>query len=186
MQVTKDPQSPQCISEPDFNVEKTVRWAPDGKSIFALGVKSDASGQPTAFGIVRWTSKKPFSPDAKDWGKGKFITDVSNPQKGVIDWSISPDGKTVAAVANFDSDAFQLYFAKPKDVLLTDAKPQGTRACKVVWRSDGQEVVMVQADELCQEANGQLVRAPVKNPRDNQHLLGFSGDNPAFQPLTLG
>src|SRR5215217_4496058 len=79
MQVTKDPQAPQCISEPDFNVEKTVRWAPDGKSIFALGVKTDASGQPTAFGIVRWTSKKPFSPDAKDWGKGAFKSDISNP-----------------------------------------------------------------------------------------------------------
>ena len=61
LQVSKDPQAPQCKSEPDFNVEKTVRWAPDGKSIFALGVKSDAAGQPTAFGIVRWTSKKPFS-----------------------------------------------------------------------------------------------------------------------------
>ena len=61
LQVSKDPQAPQCKSEPDFNVVKTVRWAPDGKSIFALGVKSDAAGQPTAFGIVRWTSKKPFS-----------------------------------------------------------------------------------------------------------------------------
>ena len=184
MQVTKDPQAPQCISEPDFNVEKTVRWAPDGKSIFALGVKTDASGQPTAFGIVRWTSKKPFSPDAKDWGKGAFKSDISNPAKGVIDWAPSPDGKTVAAVANFDSDAFQLYFAKPKDFLLTDAKPQGVRACKAAWRSDGQEIVVVRADQFCAEPNGQLARMPVKKP-SAQQLLGFSGDNPAFQPLTL-
>ena len=28
LQVSKDPQAPQCIAEPDFNVEKTVRWAP--------------------------------------------------------------------------------------------------------------------------------------------------------------
>src|SRR3954447_1506721 len=184
MQVTKDPQAPQCIPEPDFNVEKTVRWAPDGKSIFALGVKTDASGQPTAFGIVRWTSKKPFSPDAKDWGKGAFKSDISNPAKGVIDWAPSPDGKTVAAVANLDSDAFQLYFAKPKDFLLTDAKPQGVRACKAAWRSDGQEIVVVQADQFCAEPNGQLARMPVKKP-SAQQLLGFSGDNPAFQPLTL-
>ena len=114
------------------------------------------------------------------------MTDVSNPAKGVIDWSISPDGKTVAAVANFDSPTFQLYFGKPNDFLLTDAKPQGVRACKVAWRSDGQEVVVVQADEACQEDNGQLVRMPVKNPGGGQQLLGFSGDNPAFQPLTLG
>ncbi len=185
LQVLKDSQAPQCISEPDFNVLKTVRWSYDGKSIFALGDKTDASGQPTAFGIVRWGSKKPFSPDAKDWGKGRFVTDISNPQKGVIDWAPSPDGKTVAAVANFDSDAFQLYFAKAKDFPLTDAKPQGARACKVAWRSDGKEIVLMQADEGCREDNGQLARAPVKNPRTGQQLLGFSGDNPAFQPLTL-
>jgi beta-lactam-binding protein with PASTA domain len=181
LQVTKDLAPPQCIPEPGFNVVKSVRWAPDGKSIFALGHKPNF----TAFGIVRWKSKKAFSPDAKDWGKGKFVTDVSNPRKGVIDWAISPDGKRVAAVANFDTDAFQLYFAKPKDVFLTDAKPQGVRACKVAWRSDNKEIVTVQADELCQEDNGQLVRMPVKNPRSGQRQLGFSGDNPAFQPLTL-
>jgi beta-lactam-binding protein with PASTA domain len=181
LQVLKDPQAPQCISEPDFNVVKTLRWSYDGKSIFALGVKPNK----TAFGMVRWTSKKPFSADANDWGKGKFVTDVSNPEKGVIDWSpLPPDGKTVAAVANFDSDAFQLYFAKAKDFLLTDAKPQGVRACKVAPRSDGKEIVVVQADQFCSEANGQLARMPVKNPAA-QALLGFSGDNPAFQPLTL-
>ena len=182
LQVAKDPQSPQCISEPDFNVVKTVRWSYDGKSIFALGVKPNFAG----FGIVRWKSKKPFSPDAKDWGKGTFVSDVSNPQKGVIDWSpLPPDGKTVAAVANFDSDAFQLYFAKAKDFLLTDAKPQGVRACKVAPRSDGKEIVVVQEDQFCSETNGQLARMPVKNPGAGQTLLGFSGDNPACQPLTL-
>ena len=30
------------------------------------------------------------------------------------------------------------------------------RACKVAWRSDGIELVVVQADEGCREANGQL------------------------------
>jgi beta-lactam-binding protein with PASTA domain len=182
LQVTKDLKAPQCFNEPDFNVLKVARWAPDGKSIFALANKTN----PNAFGMVRWTTKKPFSPDVNDWSKGKFVTDISNPAKGVIDWSISPDGKTVAAVANFDSEAYQLYFAKPKDFLLTDAKPQGARACKVAWRSDGQEIVLMQADEGCTENNGQLARAPVKNPRTGQQLLGFSGDNPAFQPLTLG
>ena len=181
LQVTGDPPPPQCIDESGFNVLKTVRWAPDGKAIYALGSKPGL----TAFGIVRWKSKKAFSPDAKDWGKGKFVTDVSNPRKGVLDLAISPDGKRMAAVANFDSEAFQLYLGKPKDFLLTDAKPQGARACKVAWRSDGQEIVVVQADALCQEDNGQLVRMPVKNPAGGQQNLGFSGDNPAFQPLTL-
>jgi len=179
LQVAKEQQAPQCISEPDFNLVKTIRWAPDGKSIYALGTT------PTKFGMVRWKSKKPFSFEAKDWGKGKFVTDTTQPRKGVIDFAISPDGKQMVAVANFDADAFQLYLGKPKDVLLTDAKPLGVQACKASWRSDGLEVVVVQADETCStQANGQIVRVPIKNPSAQQRLV-FSGDSPDFQPLTL-
>ena len=135
--------------------------------------------------MVRYKSKKPFSSDAKDWGKGKFVTDTTQPRKGVIDFAISPDGKQMVAVANFDADAFQLYLGKPKDVLLTDAKPLGVQACKVAWRSDnlggrgraGRRGVRNQG-------NGQIVRVPLKNPAAQQRLV-FSGDSPDFQPLTL-
>jgi beta-lactam-binding protein with PASTA domain len=180
LKVAKTPQSPQCISDPDINLEKTVRWAPDGKSIFAFGVKKLGT-----FGMVRYTSKKAFSARAKDWGKGKFVTDVSQPNKGVLDMAISPDGKRAVYVANFDSDAFQLYLGKPTDFGLAKAKPQGVRACKAAWRSDGFDLVVVQADAPCSEDNGQLLRMPVGRP-SKQQQLGFSGDNPAFQPLTLG
>ena len=172
--------TPQCIPDPGINLEKNVRWAPDGKSIYAFGVKGLGT-----FGIVRYKSKKPFSPDAKDWGKGKFVTDITTQNKGVLDFSISPDGKRMAAVANFDSDIFQLYLGKPNDFTLTSAKPQGVRACKAAWRSDDLEIVIVQADAVCSEDNGQLARMPVDHP-DKQQLLGASGDNPAFQPLSLG
>ena len=93
--------------------------------------------------------------------------------------AISPDGKRAAFVANFDSDVFQLYLGKPKDFLLTDAKPQGVRACKVAWRSDGKELVVVQADAVCSEPNGELVRMTAAKPRTSQTQLGGSGDNPA-------
>ena len=179
LQVTKEQQAPQCKSEPDFNLVKTIRWAPDGKSIYALGTT------PTKFGMVQWKSKKPFSPDPKDWSKGKFRTDTTQTGKGVIDFAISPNGKQMVAVANFDADAFQLYLGKPNDFLLTDAKPLGVQACKASWRSDNLEVVVVQADETCSnQANGQIVRVPIKNPSAQQRLV-FSGDSPDFQPLTL-
>jgi beta-lactam-binding protein with PASTA domain len=180
LQIAKQQGPAQCIPDPDVNLVKTVRWAPDGKSIYALGAKAG-----NLFGIVRYSSKKAFSPDAKDWGKGKFVTDISTPGKGVIDFSISPNGKQMAAVANFDTDAFQLYLGKPKDFLLTEAKPQNVRACKVAWRSDGVDLVVVVADELCGEPNGTIVRMPVGQPT-KQRSLGFSGDNPVFQPLSLG
>jgi beta-lactam-binding protein with PASTA domain len=179
-QITKDGMRPQCISDPKVTLEKVVRWSPDGKSLFAFGVKTLGT-----FGMVRYTSKKAFSPDPKDWGKGKFVTDITQVNKGVLDMAISPDGKRAAFVANFDADAFQLYLGKPKDFLLSDAKPQGVRACKVQWRSDGQELVVVQADEVCSEGNGQLVRMPANRPQGGQRQLGLSGDNPAFQPLAL-
>ena len=162
LQVTKTREPAQCIENPDVNVLKNVRWAPDGKSIYAA-----ASKPGDIFGIVRYTSKKAFSPDAKDW-KGKFVTDITNPGKGVIDFSISPDGKQMAAVANFETDAFQLYLGKPKDVRLAEAKPQNVRACKVAWRSDSLELVVVQADELCFDSNGQLARMPVDQPTKQQ------------------
>jgi beta-lactam-binding protein with PASTA domain len=175
-----DGMKTQCLANPNVNLIKTVRWAPDGKSVFALGVQGLGK-----FGIVRYTTKQPFSPDAKDWGKGKFVTDTSTTNKGVIDLAISPDGKRMAVVANFERDVFQLFLGNPKDFLLTDAKAVGVRACKVAWRSDNAELVVVQADEACAEANGQLVRMPVDKPREQQQL-GLSGDNPVFQPLALG
>ena len=73
----------------------------------------------------------------------------------------------------------------PGDFLLTNAKPTGVRACKLAWRSDGRELVVVQADEACGEEVGALVRLPVADPKQ-QTELNASGDNPAFQPLTLG
>ena len=48
----------------------------------------------------------------------------------------------------------------------TSAKPTAVRACKVAWRSDGEALVVVQADEGCQEEVGALVRLPIKNPKD--------------------
>ena len=66
--------APQCIDDPAVNLIKTVRWAPDGKSIFALGQKGDINSPTSVFGIIRYKSKKAFSPDAKDWGKGRFVT----------------------------------------------------------------------------------------------------------------
>ena len=46
--------------------------------------------------------------------------------------------------------------------------------------------MVVQADADCQESVGALVRVSSKNPKDDQTEVGFNGDNPVFQPLTLG
>jgi hypothetical protein len=92
----------------------------------------------------------------------------------------------MAFVSNQGGGPFQLYLGKANDFLLTSAKPTTVRACKVAWRSDGQALVVVQADEGCDEEVGALVRMSVKNPKEDQTEVGFNGDNPVFQPLTLG
>jgi beta-lactam-binding protein with PASTA domain len=179
-QVTREGMTPRCIDEPKFNVGKVIHWAPDGKTIIGLGVR-----QLGEFGMFRWRSKKAFSPDPKDWGTGRLATDVSKTNEGVLDAAWSPDGTRLALVSNQGGGPFQLYLAKPNDFLLTSAKPTSVPACKVAWRSDGQELVVVQADEICDEDVGTLIRFPVKNPQD-QRQVGFKGDNPVSQPLTLG
>jgi Tol biopolymer transport system component len=146
-----------------------------------LAVASDGQG----FGMARWRSKKPFSPDPEDWGRGRIVTDTTKSDEGVYDAALSPDGKRLALVSNQGGGPFQLYLAKPSDFLLTNAKPTNTRACKVTWRPDGKELVVVQADEVCSEDNGSLVRLPANDP-SNQKQLNANGDNPVFQPLTLG
>ena len=180
-QLTGDGLTPRCINEPKFQIGRAIHWAPDGKSIIAFGVR-----QLGEFGMFRWKSKKPFSTDPKDWGKGKLETDTSKTNEGVLDAAFSPDGTRLALVSNQGGGPFQLYLGKKDDFLLTAAKPTTVRACKVAWRSDGEALVVVQADEACQESVGALVRFSAKNPKDDQTEVGFNGDNPVFQPLTLG
>ncbi len=179
-QLTGDGLTPRCIAEPKFNVGRAIHWAPDGKTIIGFGTRSLEE-----FGMFRWRSKKAFSPDPKDWGKGRLVTDVSKANEGVIDAAFSPDGTRLALVSNQGGGPFQLYLAEKDDFLLASAKPTSLRACKLAWRGDGEQLVVVQADESCQEKVGSLVRLPIKNVTDQQQV-GFKGDNPVFQPLTLG
>jgi Tol biopolymer transport system component len=181
-QLTREGLTPRCIPEPKFTVGKSIHWAPDGKSIIGFGVRT---GKPDEFGIFRWRSKKAFSPDAGDWGKGKLETDVSKGNEGVLDAAWSPDGTRLALISNQGGGPFQLYLAKKDDFLLTNAKETALRACKVAWRSDGRELIIVQADAFCQEDVGTLARLSVKDTKQ-QTELGFKGDNPVSQPLTLG
>ena len=159
---------------------KVVRWAPDGKSVYALGMR-----RPTKFGMVRYKSKKAFSPERKDWGKGKFVTDTSRADEG-------RDRLRHLAGRQADGGGGQLRqpdrSSSTSASRRTSCSPTPSRwactACKATWRSDGKEVAVVQADELCKQSNGQIVRLPVANPGAQQRI-GFIGDNPAFQPLTL-
>jgi hypothetical protein len=87
-------------------------------------------------------------------------------------------------VSNIGSPFFQLYIGKPGDFFLSKAKATKVPACKVTWRTDSKELVVIHADEVCSQEVGSVVRLPVNNPQD-QTELAPRGDNPTFQPLPI-
>jgi len=172
----------RCAEKPPdgISLDRKINWAPDGREVLVFGVTQEKS----TFGMVRYRSPKAFSADGARWRTSGYVTDVSKPGRGVLDASFAPDGKTMAIAANLKTKDFRLFTAKADDVLLTKAEPLGVRACKVVWRPDGKELVVVQADDCTGSDTGELVRLPVDDPKQQQQLR-LGGDNPTFQPLTI-
>ena len=182
--VTRDGMDANCIIEPKVTPNRVVHWAPDGKSILAFAGKNDQS----AAGIMRWRLKQgkdPFSSNPSDWSKGRFVSDIERPNKIMIDATISPDGKQIAMISNLGSSRFQLFLGDVKNGFdIEKAKKTNVRACKVVWRSDGRELLVIQSDAICNEKVGALVRVGVTDLRVGEQL-NASGDDPVYQPLTL-
>jgi len=182
--ITRDGMDANCIIEPKVTPNRVVHWAPDGKSILAFAGKNDQS----AAGIMRWRLKQgkdPFSSNPSDWSKGRFVSDIERPNKIMIDATISPDGKQIAMISNLGSSRFQLFLGDVKDGFdIEKAKKTNVRACKVVWRSDGRELLVIQSDAICNEKVGALVRVGVTDLRVGEQL-NASGDDPVYQPLTL-
>ncbi|WP_028067015.1 PASTA domain-containing protein [Solirubrobacter soli] len=185
--ITKETEI-NCIDEPGFSVIRHLHWGTDGRSILGVGVKNN-TGLDTFFGIVRWKVKadKPaFSVDPADWTKGKFLTDTDTSGKGVLDAEVSPDGKRLALVSNLGSSFYRLWLADDKeDFALSSAKPTAVRACKVTWRGDSKELLVVTADAECREDVASVERIPANDVRDKKELTP-TGDDPSYQPLTIG
>jgi hypothetical protein len=110
------------------------------------------------------------------------VTDISTPNKGVIDAAPSPDGKHLALISNLGSSFYRLWLAKPGDFLLTQAKPTVVHACKLTWRGDSQQLMVVSADAGCEEGVGSLVRFDI-NDVNSQQQIGALGNDPEFQPI---
>jgi hypothetical protein len=161
---------PACIDDPDIEVGAAIHWAPNGKTILAGGI---SNVEPSTFGVVRWRSSKAFSADPSDWRGGGFVAEDAR------EAAISPDGKQLAAIA-LRGGAFQLVLTEAGDLALENAKPTNVRACKLAWLG-ATDLVVVQADKLCDEAVGALVRLPVSDPRKLTQLRA-KGDNPVARP----
>jgi beta-lactam-binding protein with PASTA domain len=172
--ITRDGVTPACIEDPEISVGGIFHWSQDGKTIFAAGAGD------TADGVVRWRSDRAFSTEPGDWRGGKIVNEDAR------DAALSPDGKTLAVAAHTAEDRpYELYFTKPDNIELTNAKSTTVRACKIAWQPDDRAVIAVQADETCFEDVGTLVTVPVKDPKNFEGLKA-NGDNPVFLPLVPG
>jgi len=169
---------PSCVSDPAFVLGRSVSWSADGRQIVAAG---QAKGQPNRFGLVLYRSSRPFSASAADWGKGTFATDTSRPNVGALSGAFSPDGKSLAAAANFGG-SFQLYVTKAADVGLRAAKQLAVPACQVAWASDSVQVVVTQTPNCTTDARGALIRLDPADPTKITPVAPVGG-HPAWQPL---
>ncbi|HEX4107626.1 MAG TPA: PASTA domain-containing protein [Solirubrobacteraceae bacterium] len=169
---------PQCLPDDGWNLGRSVSWRADGREILVFGTKP---GNPSTFGILRFTSRKAFSTDPANW-HGHVASQVDEPGHGVIDAQFSPSGKQVALVTNLLSAYFQVVITSPAHLIPSKGKALPVHACQVAWRPDGLELTVVQSDDLCTEAPGSVIRFYVADP----HLLdtlGANGMNPVYAGL---
>jgi hypothetical protein len=176
--IGRDGMTTRCKETSELVLARKINWSPDGKALLISAASHDGN----ELGMVQYRSKRAFSSDPADWQSKGFVTDVSKRGEGVLDAVVSPDGKRLAVVALSGDGTTDLFLAKPDDFLLSDAKPLGVRACKVIWRPDGRQLVVVRNDNCLASDTGELIRLPVDDPKDQQSLR-LSGDNPTFQPL---
>ena len=171
-----------CTAAPGWDLGGEVDWSPDGSTILVLGTRNHGAN----FGLLAFTSNVPFSTHAADWGHGTLQTNASVPGQGVFAGEFSPDGKRMALVSNIGSSDFHLYIVPAGTFSPTPAQQLPVRACQVSWRSDGQELAVMQPDGLCSPtATGTVVGVDLSNPR-TPTTLATQAAHPQWQPVANG
>jgi beta-lactam-binding protein with PASTA domain len=171
-----------CTTAPGWDLGGEVDFSPDGSTILVLGTRNHGAN----FGLLAFTSNVPFSTHAADWGHGTLQTNASLPGQGVFAGAFSPDGKRVALVSNLGSSDFHLYVVPAGTFSPTPAQQLPVRACQVSWRSDGQELAVMQPDGLCSPtATGTVVGIDLSTPR-TPTILTTQAAHPQWQPVING
>jgi beta-lactam-binding protein with PASTA domain len=172
-----------CTGANGLSLGGQVDWSPDGSTILVLGSRNNGAN----FGLLAFTSNVPFSTHASDWGHGTLQTDASVPQHGVFAGAFSPDGKRMALVSNIGSNDYHLYVVPGGQFSPTPSQQiPGVRACQVSWRSDSQELAVMNPNGPCTPiATGQILGIDLSNPR-LQTTLASNGAHPAWQPVAGG
>ena len=114
---------------------------------------------------------------------------MTNPDKGVLDAAFSPDGKQLAVVSNLNDagPVPALADEAPTTCCMTKAKPLGVTALQGRCGDRTGSRSWWSRPTSCSAAKHGAAR-PVagQRPEGDQQQLALRGDNPTFQPLTLG
>jgi beta-lactam-binding protein with PASTA domain len=180
--VTKFSQSNTCTNAPGFDLGGQVEWSPDGQTILVLGTRNKGAN----FGLLSFSSSVPFSGQASNWGQPTLQTNASVAGQGIFAGAFSPDGKKMALVAGSNNTGFDLFIVKPNDFNPTQQNALPVTACQITWRSDSQELAVMQPNGPCvPAATGKIVGVDLSNPR-NLTTLAALGAHPAWQPVPGG
>ncbi|MGZ4168681.1 MAG: PASTA domain-containing protein [Solirubrobacteraceae bacterium] len=180
--VTKFAQSNTCTTTPAWDLGGQISWSPDGQTILVLGTRNGGHN----FGLLAYSSSVPFSGQAANWGQPTLETNAQVAGQGIFAGAFSPDGKKMALVAGSNTTGFNLFIVKPNDFNPTQQDELPVTACQISWRSDSQELAVMQPNGLClPTATGKILGVDLSDPT-NLHTLAPLGAHPAWQPVPGG
>ena len=160
-----------------------LTWMPHGRTLLAAATPLDSADR--RFGLLRLTTRTPFTVHAGDWRGGTSLVTPAQPGRGVIAAAVAPSGRRLAVVTSHAIGSFQIAIAAAGDLALRHARLLPLQACDVAWRPDGAELAVVQSDNECAQPLGRVVRVAPGRPRLVETVV-LRGRDPAWQPLELG
>ncbi|MEA2219572.1 MAG: hypothetical protein QOJ35_2198 [Solirubrobacteraceae bacterium] len=167
-----------CLPDDGWDLEGRISWRDDGRSVLVAAHERD---NPAVFGVRQYLTDSPFALDPLKW-HGRTATPINVPGKGVREAVYSPSGTRIAAISNLETDRFELVFTAAGDLKLVQPVATKVQACDVAWRSDSQELTVVQADDACTAPLGKVVRFRRDKP-DKTSPVTDKGRNPAYRPV---
>ena len=177
-----NPRVTSCVNVPAWNLGGQVSWSPDGQTILVLGTRGNNGA---TFGLLAFSTGTAFSTQARNWEGPDLMTDDSVPGQGAYAGAFSPNGKKLALVWGSINNGFNLYINNnPRDFTPQTELP--VTACQISWRSDSQELAVMQPNGPCgPQASGKIVGVNPASPR-NLITLTTLGAHPAWQSVLGG
>jgi beta-lactam-binding protein with PASTA domain len=166
-----------CLPDDGWDLTGRISWRDDGRAVLVPG---RLTGDPRTVGVRIYETRTPFTTNPKRW-RGRVVTDISTPGKGVIAAQYAPGGKRIAFVSNLESTDYEVVLGDAADLELVDPTTTGAAACDVAWRPDGRELAIVEADGACTEPFGKVSRFALSDPKRTT-LVADEGRNPLYGP----